>query len=161
MLKFHQHQVNMQDYSSSIVHCTEYGNFFQEKFETWARVCWLLLISVWKQAGNKLRWALSPPLNASLLPILYKLIYRPVVASRPSTHLGPKFVTHFSQKKTNVSAFWTQKVGKKHKKFYLWDFDTAKNEFIVFTQRQYMFKCLLLFSSFGARRMSEFIRKRL
>ena len=21
---------------------TEYGNFFQEKFETWARVCWLL-----------------------------------------------------------------------------------------------------------------------
>ena len=62
--------------------CTEYGNFFQEKFETWVRVCWLLLISVWKQAGNKLRRALSPPLNASLLPILYKLIYRPVVCPR-------------------------------------------------------------------------------
>ena len=29
---------------------TEYGNFFQEKFETWARVCWLLLVLVWKQA---------------------------------------------------------------------------------------------------------------
>ena len=40
----------------------EYGNFFQEKFETWARVCWLLLISVWKQAGKELRRALSPPL---------------------------------------------------------------------------------------------------
>ena len=39
----------------------------------------LLLISVWKQAGNKLRRALSPPLNASLLPILCKSIYQPVV----------------------------------------------------------------------------------
>ena len=67
------------DFDETFLDCsTENGNFFLEKFETWARVCWLLLISVWKQAGNKLRRALSPPLNASLLPILYKLIYRPV-----------------------------------------------------------------------------------
>ena len=40
---------------------TEYGNFFQEKFETWARVCWLVELKSWLKASWELRRALSPP----------------------------------------------------------------------------------------------------